>query len=60
MEEDDGYLITYVHDANDWASRCLIFDAKDIERGPIAVVRMPRRFNIGFHANWVDGEELGL
>ena len=60
MEEDDGYLITYVHDANDWASRCLIFDAKDIEQGPIAVVRMPRRFNIGFHAKWVGGEELGL
>jgi len=23
-------------------------------------VRMPRRFNIGFHAKWVGGEELGL
>lgn len=60
MVEDDGYLVTYVHDANDWTSRCLIFDAQDIEQGPIAIVRMPRRFNIGFHATWVRGEELGL
>lgn len=60
MVEDDGYLITYVHSNNDWATRCLIFDARDIEQGPVAVVRMPRRFNIGFHAMWVRGEDLGL
>ena len=50
MDEDDGYLITYVHDGNTWTSRCLIFDAKDIEKGPVAVVKMPRRFHVGFHA----------
>ena len=58
MDEDDGYLVTLVHDGNDWTSRCLVFDAKDIEAGPIAVVRMPRRIHIGFHAMWVRGEDL--
>jgi carotenoid cleavage dioxygenase-like enzyme len=56
--EDDGYVITYTHSRNDWVSRCLIFDAKNISKGPIATVRMPRRFNIGFHGVWVQGEEL--
>ncbi len=60
MREDDGYLVTYVHDGNDWVSRCLIFDARDISKGPVATVRMPRRFNIGFHAMWVRGEEMAL
>lgn len=56
--EDDGYLITFVHDSTNWTSRCLVFDAQDIEQGPIAVVRIPRRFNVGFHATWVRGEDL--
>jgi len=57
-EEDDGYLVTFVHDGNAWTSRCLIFDARDIEAGPVTVVRMPRRIPIGFHALWVRGEDL--
>lgn len=56
--EDDGYLVTFVHHGTDWVSRCLVFDATDIERGPIAVIRMPRRFGIGFHSTWVRGEDL--
>jgi len=56
--EDDGYLVSYVHDGAESVSRCLIFDAGDIEQGPITVLRMPRRFNPGFHAMWVRGEEL--
>ena len=56
--EDDGYLVTFVHDRADWSSRCLIFDARDIRQGPITVVRLPRRIPIGFHAMWVPGEHL--
>ncbi len=57
--EDDGYVVTFAHDSNTWASRCLVFDARDIAAGPIATVRMPRRFHAGFHAMWVRGEDLG-
>lgn len=56
--EDDGYVITYAHSRHDWLSRCLVFNAQDITQGPIATLRMPRRFNIGFHATWVDGCDL--
>ncbi len=59
-EEDDGYLVTFVHDSRDWTSRCLLFDARDIEQGPVATIRMPRRFHAGFHATWVRGEDMGL
>lgn len=58
VAEDDGYLVTYTHDSKDWTSRCLIFDARDIEKGPVVTIRMPRRIHVGFHATWVRGEEL--
>jgi carotenoid cleavage dioxygenase-like enzyme len=56
--EDDGYVITLVTDSGDWSSWCLVFDARDIEQGPLARVRMPQRVPYGFHATWVRGEEL--
>lgn len=56
--EDDGYIITIVTDSKDWSSWSLVFDATDIEQGPIARVRLPHRVPYGFHATWVRGEEL--
>jgi carotenoid cleavage dioxygenase len=56
--EDDGYVITLATDSKDWSSWCLVFDAQDIEQGPIARVRMPQRVPYGFHATWVRGEDL--
>jgi carotenoid cleavage dioxygenase-like enzyme len=56
--EDDGYVITLVTDSKDWQSACLVFDARDIEQGPIARVAMPQRVPYGFHATWVRGEDL--
>ncbi|MDZ7783530.1 MAG: carotenoid oxygenase family protein [Halioglobus sp.] len=56
--EDDGYVITLVTDSNTWTSACLVFDAGDIARGPIARVDMPHRVPAGFHASWARGEDL--
>ena len=56
--EDDGYLATLVTDSNTWRSECLVFDARDITRGPIARVQIPFRVPFGFHANWARGEDL--
>lgn len=56
--EDDGYVITLVSDSKDWSSWCLVFDATDIEQGPIARVRMPQRVPYGFHATWARGQDL--
>ncbi len=56
--EDDGYVITLVTDSNNWQSHCLVFDATDIQQGPIARVAMPHRVPYGFHATWARGEDL--
>lgn len=56
--EDDGYLITFVTDTNDWSSYCLIFNAQDITPGPVCKIKMPHRLPYGFHANWVRGEDI--
>jgi carotenoid cleavage dioxygenase len=57
-EEDDGYVLTLVTDTRNWNSDCLVFDARDITRGPLARVRMPQRVPAGFHATWAAGEDL--
>ncbi len=56
--EDDGYVINLVTDSNSWESYCLIFDATDIETGPIARVRLPHRVPYGFHATWAMGCDI--
>ena len=53
QSEDDGYLMTYVYDANRDASDLAIFDAQDLERGPVASVHLPVRVPYGFHGNWI-------
>ena len=51
--EDDGYLITYVYDANTEQSECVIFDAATMSDEPVASVHLPR-VPFGFHGSWVD------
>ena len=56
--EDDGYVVTFVTDTNQWRSECWIFDARDITRGPLCKIRIPHRMPAGFHTLWVDGKDL--
>ena len=56
--EDDGYVLTLVTDSNNWQSHCLVFDATDVAKGPVARVTMPHRVPFGFHATWARGEDL--
>lgn len=57
-EEDDGYLVSFVTDTEDWSSACLVFDARDVAAGPIAKVGLPQRIPAGFHATWVGGASI--
>jgi carotenoid cleavage dioxygenase-like enzyme len=59
VEEDDGYVLSFVHDARSDRSALWIFDAKEIARGPLCKVPMSQRVPMGFHACWVDGTRLG-
>jgi carotenoid cleavage dioxygenase len=58
VDEDDGYLVSYVYDEAEQRSDVEILDARDITAGPIATVRLPVRVPIGFHATWIPGERL--
>ena len=51
--EDDGYLISFVHDETTNESESVILDARDVEAGPVATIKMPFRVPYGFHAGWV-------
>ena len=51
-EEDDGYIVTFTIDMNRDASECVLFDARAIEKGPIARIALPMRISSGTHAVW--------
>ena len=51
--EDDGYLVSFTTNVNDWRSYCEIFDAQKIAAGPICKIRIPERMPAGFHTLWV-------
>ena len=50
--EDDGYLMTFVHDAATNTSALSIFDAQSMNDEPLASVELPR-VPSGFHGSWV-------
>lgn len=51
-EEDGGYLMTFVHDADSDSSRFVIFDAASMDPAPVASVALPR-IPSGFHGSWI-------
>lgn len=51
--EDDGWLITFVHDENEQQSELVVFDAQNLTDAPVARVMIPQRVPYGFHAIWV-------
>nr|QCU55174.1 carotenoid cleavage dioxygenase [Camellia fraterna] len=57
-EEDDGYLIFFVHDEVTGKSAVNVIDAKSMSADPVAVVALPHRVPYGFHALFVAEEQL--
>lgn len=51
--EDDGWLMTFVHDAATDRSELVVLPAADPASGPLARVLLPTRVPAGFHGNWV-------
>lgn len=54
--EDDGWLMTFVHDLNTEAAELVVLDAQDFSRGYVARVALPQRVPFGFHGNWVSDD----
>ena len=53
VDEDDGYLITFIRNEIAGESECVVVDAKDFEADPVARIKIPHRVPYGFHAGWV-------
>lgn len=56
--EDDGYLMTFVHDARSDTSRFVVMDAASMDRTPIASIELPR-IPSGFHGSWIPASVAG-
>ncbi|XP_004297644.1 PREDICTED: probable carotenoid cleavage dioxygenase 4, chloroplastic [Fragaria vesca subsp. vesca] len=57
-EEDDGYLVSYVHNEKTGESRFLVMDAMSSELDIVAAVKLPRRVPYGFHGLFVRESDL--
>jgi carotenoid cleavage dioxygenase-like enzyme len=57
--EDDGWLVTYVHDLAAGTAEFVVIDAQDFDRGEyVARVPLPQRIPFGFHGNWVSDRSV--
>lgn len=52
-EEDSAYYINVADRHDQHRSDLLVFDARQIDHGPIATVRLPIRLRNAFHTTWV-------
>ena len=50
--ESDGYVVTFTSDMRSDSSACEVFDASQIDAGPIAKVKLPQRICVGTHSYW--------
>ncbi|KAL9400184.1 hypothetical protein Peur_009145 [Populus x canadensis] len=48
-EEDDGWIITFVHDEDTNTSKVYIIDTKNFTSEPVAKITLPYRVPYGFH-----------
>jgi carotenoid cleavage dioxygenase len=51
--EDDGYVMTFVHNPERGASDLVILAAQDFTGEPVAAVHLPARIPLGFHGSWI-------
>ena len=56
--EDDGYLMTFVHDAASDTSKFVILDARTMDSEPVASIELPR-IPSGFHGSWIPASIAG-
>jgi len=54
--EDEGVVLSWVHDRAADSSYLAILDATDLTAEPLAEVHVPRRVPNGFHGTWVSSD----
>jgi carotenoid cleavage dioxygenase len=58
--EGDGWIVQVCNRLAEHRSDVLLFDALEIEKGPIATIQVPIRLRFGLHGNFAPSEEIGL
>ncbi|MCO5612787.1 hypothetical protein L7F22_067057 [Adiantum nelumboides] len=58
LGEDDGYLLTYVHDEVKNCSKLVVMDARSPNLAIIASITLPTRVPYGFHSLFVTASQL--
>ncbi len=58
VDEDDGWLLTFVHDIPNDSAELVVLDAQDFNRREVARVLLPQRVPYGFHGNWVSDRSV--
>jgi carotenoid cleavage dioxygenase-like enzyme len=54
MDEDDGYLVSFIIDENRGTSECVLIDCKKFEEGPVCRIALPHKICSGTHAHWAE------
>ncbi|KAJ4837921.1 hypothetical protein Tsubulata_046497, partial [Turnera subulata] len=49
VEEDDGWIITFLHNEDTFKSKAYITDTKNFTNEPVAKITLPHRVPYGFH-----------
>eukprot|EP01018_Ginkgo_biloba_P002557 Gb_33714 [translate_table: standard] len=57
-EEDDGYLLSFVHNESTEISELLVMDARSPSLEPVCSIRMPCRVPYGFHGIFLTQNDL--
>lgn len=52
-DEDDGWVLTYIHNGLTDTSDVVILDAQDFAGEPVATIHLPQRVPFGFHGSWI-------
>lgn len=58
--EGDGWIVMVCNRLDEHRSDLLVFDALEIEKGPIATINVPIRLRFGLHGNFARAEDIGL
>jgi carotenoid cleavage dioxygenase len=56
--EGEGYIMVLLNHLDVLRNDILIFDAKNLAQGPLAVVHLPVKLRLGLHGNFVEQREM--
>jgi carotenoid cleavage dioxygenase len=58
VDEDDGWVLAFVHDETEGQSELIVCDARHFSGPPVARVLLPQRVPYGLHGLWLGGADL--